>query len=124
MQTRSCKSGMSNMRPFASTPAARKKDTVIWSFNGQNCSFYNLDWINVRRSQKNSMLFFMQNVFFYTWKHDRLFPSVENILNKENSTAMQFMMFILNYCNFCTMYLLPFKISFFFLLLNYITLYS
>ena len=96
---------MSNRRPFASTPAARTKDTVIWSFNGQNCSFYNLDWINVRRSQKNSMLFFMQNVF-YTWKYDRLFPSVENILNKENSTAMQFMMFILNYCNFCTMYLL------------------
>ena len=29
------------MRPFASTPAARTKDTVIWSFNGQNCSFYN-----------------------------------------------------------------------------------
>jgi len=41
--------GMSNMRPFASTPAARTKDTVIWSFNGQNCSFYNLNWINVRR---------------------------------------------------------------------------
>ena len=40
-----CTSGMSNMRPadrmrpFASTPAARTKDTVIWSFNGQNCSF-------------------------------------------------------------------------------------
>ena len=33
--------GMSNMWPFASTPAARTKDTVIWSFNGQNCSFYN-----------------------------------------------------------------------------------
>ena len=33
--------GMSNMRPFASTRAARTKDTVIWSFNGQNCSFYN-----------------------------------------------------------------------------------
>ena len=119
MHTRSCKSGMSNMRPFASTPAARTKDTVIWSFNGQNCSFYNLDWINVRRSQKNSMLFFMQNVF-YTWKYDRLFPSVENILNKENSTAMQFMMFILNYCNLCTMYLLHtslccrLKFSFFF----------
>jgi len=32
---------MSNIRPFASTPAARTKDTVIWSFNGQNCSFYN-----------------------------------------------------------------------------------
>jgi len=29
------------MRPFASTPAARTKDTVIWSFNCQNCSFYN-----------------------------------------------------------------------------------
>ena len=92
-------SGMSNMRPaghvrpFASTPAARTKDTVIWSFNSQNCSFYNLNWINVRRSQKNSMLFFIQNVF-YTWKYDRLFPSVKNILNKENC------------CNFCTMYLL------------------
>ena len=36
-----------NMRPFASTPAARTKDTVIWSFNGQNCSFYHLNWINV-----------------------------------------------------------------------------
>jgi len=53
--------GMSNMRPFASTPAARTKDTVIWSFNGQNCSFYNLNWINVRRSQINSMLLFIQN---------------------------------------------------------------
>jgi hypothetical protein len=72
------------MRPFASTPAARTKDTVIWSFNGQNCSFYNLNWINVRRSQKNGMLFFIQNVF-YTWKYDRLFPSVKNILNKENT---------------------------------------
>jgi hypothetical protein len=81
--------GMSNMRPagrtrpFASTPAARTKDTVIWSFNGQNCSFYHLNWINVRRSQKNGMLFYIQNVF-YTWKYDRLFPSVKNILNKEN----------------------------------------
>ena len=82
------RAGMSNMRPFASTPAARTKDTVIWSFNGQNCSFCNLNWINMRRSQKNSMLFFIQNVF-YTWKYDRLFPSVKNILNKENSTAMQ-----------------------------------
>jgi hypothetical protein len=71
------------MRPFASTPAARTKDTVVWSFNGQNCSFYNLNWINARRSQKNWMLFFNQNVF-YTWKYDRLFPSVKNILNKEN----------------------------------------
>jgi hypothetical protein len=41
------RTGMSNMRPagrmrpFASTPAARTNDTVIWSFNGQNCSFYN-----------------------------------------------------------------------------------
>jgi len=52
---------VSNMRPFASTPAARTKDTVIWSFNGQNCSFYNLNWINVRRSQKNSTIFFIQN---------------------------------------------------------------
>jgi hypothetical protein len=50
------------MRPFASTPAARTKDYVIWSFNGQNYSFYNLNWINVRRSQKNGMLFFIQNV--------------------------------------------------------------
>jgi hypothetical protein len=75
--------GMSNMRPFASTPASRTKDTVIWSFNGQNCSFYNLNWINVRRSQKNCMLCFIQNDF-YTWKYDRLFPSVKNILNKEN----------------------------------------
>jgi len=59
-----CTPGMSNMgrmRPFASTPAARTKDTVIWSFNGQNCSFYNINWMNVRRSQKNSMLFFIQN---------------------------------------------------------------
>ena len=79
---------MSNMRPFASTPAAHTKDTVIWSFNGQSWSFYNLTWINVRRSQKNSMLFFIQNVF-YTWKYDKLFPSVKNILNKEKSTAMQ-----------------------------------
>jgi len=64
------------MRPFANTPAAGTKDTVIWSFNGKNCNFYNLNWINVRRSQKNSMLFFIQNVF-YTWKYDRLFPSVK-----------------------------------------------
>jgi hypothetical protein len=72
------------MQPFASTPAARTKDTVIWSFNGQSCSFYNLNWINVRRSQKNgTMLFFIQNVF-YTWKYDKLFTSVKNILNKEN----------------------------------------
>jgi len=42
------------MRPFASTPAARTKDTVIRAFNGQNCSLYNLNWINVRRSQTNS----------------------------------------------------------------------
>jgi hypothetical protein len=56
------------MRLFASTPAAHTKDTVIWSFNGQNCSFYNLNWINVRHSQKNGMLFFIQNVF-YTWKY-------------------------------------------------------
>jgi hypothetical protein len=67
------KAGMSNlrpagrMRPFASKPAARTKDTVIWSFNGQNCSFYDLNRINVRRSQKNGpMLFFIQNVFFFT----------------------------------------------------------
>jgi hypothetical protein len=50
------------MRPFASTPAAGTKDSVIWSFNGQNCSFYNLNWINARRSQKKGMLFFIQNV--------------------------------------------------------------
>jgi hypothetical protein len=38
----------------------------------------------VRRSQKNGpMLCFTQNGF-YTWKYDTLFPSVENILNKEN----------------------------------------
>jgi len=55
------RAGTSNMQPFASAPAARTKDTVIWSFNGQNCSFYNLNWINVRRSQKNIMLFFIQN---------------------------------------------------------------
>jgi hypothetical protein len=73
---------MGRMRPFASTPVARTKDTVIWSFNGQNCSFYNLNWINVRRSQKNGMFLFIQNVF-YTW-NDRIFPSVKNILNKEN----------------------------------------
>jgi hypothetical protein len=77
------KPGMSNMRPFASTPAARTKDTVIWSFNGQNCSFYHLNWINVCRSQKTGMLFFIQNDF-YTWEYDRLFPSVINILNKED----------------------------------------
>jgi hypothetical protein len=71
------------MQSFASTPAVRTKDTVIWSFNGQNCSFYNLNWITVRHSQKNGVLFFIQNVF-YTWKYDRLFPSVRNILNKEN----------------------------------------
>jgi hypothetical protein len=75
--------GMSNMWPFANTPMARTKDTVIWSFNGQNCSFYNLNWINVRRSQKNGMLCFIQNNI-YTWKYDRLFPSVKNVLNKED----------------------------------------
>jgi hypothetical protein len=31
-------------------------------FNGQNYSFYNLNWINMRRSQKNDTLFFIQNV--------------------------------------------------------------
>jgi hypothetical protein len=72
------------MPPFASTPAARTKDTVIWSFNGQHYSFYILNWINVHRSQKNIMLLFTQNVF-YAWKYDRLFPSVKNILNKENT---------------------------------------
>jgi hypothetical protein len=30
-------------------------------FNGQNCSFYHLNWINVRRSKINGMLFFIQN---------------------------------------------------------------
>jgi hypothetical protein len=74
---------MSNMRPFASTPVARTKYTVIWSFNGQNCSFYYLNWINVRRSQKNGMLFFIQK--FLTFGNIiRLFPSVKNIPNKEN----------------------------------------
>jgi hypothetical protein len=63
------------MRPFASTPAARTKDTVIWSFNDQNCSSYNLNCLNVRRSQKNGMLFFIQNVF-HTCKYDRLFLSL------------------------------------------------
>jgi hypothetical protein len=29
------------------------------------------------------MLFFIQNDF-YTWKYDRLFPCVKNILNKED----------------------------------------
>jgi hypothetical protein len=62
------KAGMSNMRPFASTPSARTKDTVIWSFNGQNCSFYNLNWINVRRSQKNGPMLFSTQNGFYTWK--------------------------------------------------------
>jgi hypothetical protein len=51
--------------------------------NGQNCSFYNLNWINVRRSQKISpMLFFIQNVFLHL--EMRLFPSVKNVVNKEN----------------------------------------
>jgi hypothetical protein len=72
------------MRPFASTPAARTEDAAIWSFNGHNCSFCNLNWINVCRSQKNgAMLFFIQNDI-YTWKYDKLFPSVKHILNKEN----------------------------------------
>jgi hypothetical protein len=53
------------MQPFTSTLAARTKGTVIWSFNGQNCSFYDLTWINVRRSQKKGMLFFIQNVFLH-----------------------------------------------------------
>jgi hypothetical protein len=82
------RSGMSNMRPFASTPAARTKDTVFWSFNGQNCSFYNLTWINGRRSQINGMIFFIQNVF-YTLKYERLFPSVKSILNKKKRTLYQ-----------------------------------
>jgi hypothetical protein len=70
------------MRPLASTPAARTKDTVIWSFNGQNCSFCNLNWINVRRSEKNGMFFFIQYVF-YTWKYDRLFPSKKHSEKKK-----------------------------------------
>jgi hypothetical protein len=36
----------------------------------------------VRGSQKNGMLFFIRKVL-YTWKYDRLFTSVKNILNKE-----------------------------------------
>jgi hypothetical protein len=32
--------------------------------------------------QKKDMLCFTHD--FYTWKYDRLFPRVENILNKEN----------------------------------------
>jgi hypothetical protein len=28
--------------------------------------------------------FLYSECFFYTWKYDRLFPSVKNILNKEN----------------------------------------
>jgi hypothetical protein len=71
------------MRPVARTPAARTQNTEIWSCNGQHCSYHNLNWINVRRSQKNSMFFIIQNVF-YTWKYDRLFPSVKSILTKEN----------------------------------------
>jgi hypothetical protein len=79
---------MSNMRPFASTPAARTKDTVIWSFNGQNCSFYNLNWINLRRSQKNGMLFFIQN-FLHLEKYDRLFPSVKKHSEQRKHTVCQ-----------------------------------
>jgi hypothetical protein len=71
------------MRPFASTPAAHTNDTVIWSFNGQNCSFCNVNWINVRLSQKNGMLFFIQNSF-YTWKYDRLFPSGKKHSEQKN----------------------------------------
>jgi hypothetical protein len=66
------------MRPFASTPAALTKDTVIWSCNGQNFSFYNLNWINVRRSQINGMLIFIQNVLLL------LIFKCKIILNKEN----------------------------------------
>jgi hypothetical protein len=65
-----CTPGMSKRRPFSSPPAARTKFAVIWSFIGQNCRFYNLNWINVRRSQKNSMIFSIQNVL-YTWKYGR-----------------------------------------------------
>jgi hypothetical protein len=46
------------MRPFASTPAARTKDTLT----AKIAVFYNLNWINVRRSKKNDMLFSIQNV--------------------------------------------------------------
>jgi hypothetical protein len=60
----SCRAGMSNMRPFASTPAAHTKDTVIWSFNSQNCSFYSLNWINVHRSQKKRDAFLYSECFF------------------------------------------------------------
>jgi hypothetical protein len=58
-----CTAGTSNMRsagrmrPFASTPVARTKATLTL-----NCSFYNLNWINARRSQKKGMIFFIQNV--------------------------------------------------------------
>jgi hypothetical protein len=57
------------MRPFAGTPAAPHKGY----FNGQNYSFYNLNWINVRRSQENGMLFFIQNVYAHC-----MFPSLSN----------------------------------------------
>jgi hypothetical protein len=63
MYVTSSRAGMSNMWPFASTPAARTKDTLIWSFKGQNCSFYNLNCINVRRSQKKSC-FSLFRMFF------------------------------------------------------------
>jgi hypothetical protein len=58
-----CKPGMSNMRPFANTPADPTKGTVIWAFNGQNCNFYNLNWINVRCSQKKAC-FSLFRIFF------------------------------------------------------------
>jgi hypothetical protein len=70
------------MQPFANTPAAHTKDTVIWSFKGQNYSFYNLNWINVRRSQKKACFSLFRMIF--TLGNDRLFPSAKNVLNKEN----------------------------------------
>jgi hypothetical protein len=75
-------SGMSNMRPFASTPAVRTKDTVIWSFNGQNC-FHNFE-LDKRVSFTEKRHALLYSNVFYTWKYDRLCPSVKNILNKEN----------------------------------------
>jgi hypothetical protein len=71
------------MRPFASTPAARTEDTVIWSFEGQICSFYNLNCINVRHSQKKSCFSLFR--MFFTLGNDRLFPSAKITLYKEDT---------------------------------------
>jgi hypothetical protein len=54
----------------------------MWPFNGQNCGFYNLNWINVLLSQKRACFSLYRMSF--TPGNDRPFQSVKSILNKKD----------------------------------------